>query len=211
MAGGIFPNYPFELNPKCVIFSIIIIGLFFYKPPEMDYKIKLFISFILFVLSYVSMAWYDYKFDCQKLALKKSASSAGITGYFKPPVYNEAQVDRSKLSSEEIKLDRILISVYHLLILAPIFIYVGLNKNNSQPSSNILIIINFAFAILYHGVRLARQINAISLLHVLVGIIGIYLTVKDNKPNWYYNTLTGIGIYTGIKHGLNLTQLFHNN
>ena len=26
MAGGLFPNYPFELNPKCVIFSIIIMA-----------------------------------------------------------------------------------------------------------------------------------------------------------------------------------------
>ena len=63
MSGGIYPNYPFELNPKCVIFSIIIIGLFFYQPPNMNIYWKLVTTFVLFVISYVSMAWYDYKFD----------------------------------------------------------------------------------------------------------------------------------------------------
>jgi hypothetical protein len=63
MAGGIFPNYPFELNIKCVIFSAIIIGLFFYCPPDMNIFWKIFISFVLFVIAYVALAWYDYKFD----------------------------------------------------------------------------------------------------------------------------------------------------
>ena len=49
------------------------------------------------------MAWYDYEFQCTKLALKKSASSYGITGKFKPPAYAASQTDRAANSS--IKLD----------------------------------------------------------------------------------------------------------
>jgi hypothetical protein len=209
MAGGIFPNYPFELNAKCVIFSIIIIGLFFYKPPEMNIYWKSFTSFVLFVLAYVSMSWYDYKFDCQKLALKKSASSLGITGLFKPPAHTPSQTDKSKMTPEEKDLDWALINVYHLLILAPLFLYVGINKNESNQVSIILLIVNFAFAILYHGVRVFTKFNFISWAHILVSVGGIYLSTQDKKPDWFFNTLIGLGIYAGLKHGMYLTQTFH--
>lgn len=209
MTGGIFTNYPFELNAKCVIFSIIIIGLFFYEPPVMNIYWKIFSAFILFVISYVGMAWYDYKFDCQKLALKKSASSLGITDKLKPPVHSESQLDKTKLSKEEKDLDWILINIYHLIILAPLLIYVGINKNESNQMTYILLIANFAFALLYHGVRIARRFNIISLSHIIVSIGGIYLLIKEKKPNWFYNSLIGIGIYAGLKHGIHLTQIFH--
>lgn len=209
MAGGIFTNYPFELNPKCIIFSIIIIGLFFYQPPDMNIYWKIVISFILFVVSYVSMAWYDYKFECQKLALKKSASSVNITGHFKPPAHTESQTDRTKTTKEEKDLEWALINVYHLLILAPLFLYIGINKDAAKPIASVLLIASFAFAIIYHGVRIAREFNMISLIHVIVGLGGIFLLVREKKPNWFYNSLIGIGIYTGLKHGMYLTQTFH--
>jgi len=209
MAGGIFTNYPFELNPKCIIFSIIIIGLFFYQPHDMNIYWKLLVSFILFVVSYVSMAWYDYKFECQKLALKKSASSVNITGNFKPPAHTESQTDRTKATKEEKDLEWALINVYHLLILAPLFLYVGIKKDAAKPMASVLLIANLAFAIVYHGVRIAREFNMISLIHVIVGLVGIFLLVRDKKSDWFYNSLIGIGIYTGLKHGMYLTQTFH--
>jgi hypothetical protein len=75
--------------------------------------------------------------------------------------------------------------------------------------TNILLIANFAFAILYHGVRAARNFNIISIAHIVVSIGGIYLLIKEKRPDWFYNTLIGIGIYTGLKHGMYLTQTFH--
>jgi hypothetical protein len=209
MAGGIFLNYPFELNPKCIIFSIVIIGLFFYEPPNMKDYLKLITAFVLFVISYVSMAWYDYKFECQKLALKKSTSSLGITSKFKPPVYSETQLDKSKMTKDEKKLEWALINIYHLLFLAPLFLYVGLHKDSSKPFTTVLLIVNFVFAIIYHGVRVSRKFNVISSTHVIMSAAGIYLLNKKNKPEWFYNTLFGLGIYTGLKHGMYLTQTFH--
>jgi hypothetical protein len=209
MAGGLFPNYPFELNAKCVIFSIIIIGLFFYKPPDMNLYWKSFTSLILFVVAYVSMAWYDYKFDCQKLALKKSASSLGLTGFLKPETYTESQTDRSKMTPEEENLDWMLINIYHLFILTPLLLYVGIYKDNSNPTANTLLIVSFAFGILYHGVRVARQFNLISLAHVLGGLLGIYYLWRERKPEMFYNILLGMSAYTGLKHGNYLMQSFH--
>ncbi len=209
MAGGLFPNYPFELNIKCVIFSVIVIGLFFYQPPDMNIYWKIFVSFVLFVIAYVGMAWYDYKFDCQKLALKKSTSKFGITGLAKPPAYTESQLDRTKMSKEEKDLDWTLINLYHLIILTPNLLYVGINRDNSNQMSIILLIINFAFGIIYHGVRMARDFNAISVAHVLVGAVGIYYCLLKEKPDYFYNALIGLGIYAGLKHGVYLTQTFH--
>ena len=215
MAGGIFPNYPFELNPKCIIFSIFIIGLFFYKPPELHIYWKLLIAFILFVLSYVSLAWYDYTFDCTTLALKKSSSPIGITGLFKPPDYTPSQTDKSKLTKNEKDLEWVLVNLFHLVILAPLFLYVGTYKqfniddSNDNSITNILLIAVFAFAILYHGVRVIEKINIISITHIIVGIIGIYYSAQTEKPKWFYNVLSAIGVYAGLKHGYYLTQTFH--
>ena len=209
MSGGIYPNYPFELNPKCVIFSIIIIGLFFYQPPNMNIYWKLVTTFVLFVISYVSMAWYDYKFECQKLALRKSTSSYGVTGIFKPPPHNESQIDKSKMSLNERELNWMLINFYHLFILAPLLIYIGINKDESNSTTNILLIVNFIFAIIYHGVRIYRKFNSVSLAHVIISIGGLYILREKKKPDWFYNSLIGAGIYAGLNHGMHLTQTFH--
>ena len=209
MAGGLFPNYPFELNPKCIIFSIIIIGLFFYQPPDMNIYWKVFVSFILFVISYVSMAWYDYKFDCQKLALKKSSSKLGITDKLKPEPHMPSQTDKSKMTSEEKDLEWQLINLFHILVIAPLFIYIGINKNNSNQLSILLLIISLAFGILYHGVRLLDNFNIISFGHLITGGIGIYYGLKSERPEWFHNALIGVGIYSGLKHGVYLMKSSH--
>lgn len=209
MAGGIFPNYPFEVNAKCVIFSIIVIGLFFYSPPKMNNYWKSFTGFLLFVFAYVLMAWYDYKFECQKLALKKGTSPYGITGQLKPPAHTESQIDSSKMTQKEKSLEWTLINILHLLIISPLFLYVGINKNESHPTTNILLIASFSFAILYHGFRFARNFNIPSAAHIIISIIGIYYSLLSEKPLWFYNSLMSIGIYAGLSHGLYLTQLYH--
>jgi hypothetical protein len=113
------------------------------------------------------------------------------------------------MTKDEKDLDWALINLYHLVIIAPLFLYTGINKNNSNSVTNILLITNFAFAILYHGVRVAREFNIISWFHILVSGVGIYYSLQLEKPNWFYNSLIGLGIYAGLKHGMYLTQTFH--
>ena len=74
MAGGLFGR-PFAFNIKCIIFSLIIISLFFFKPNIKNNYIAYGISFLLFVVSYVAMAWYDSIYNCDILPLKKGSSS----------------------------------------------------------------------------------------------------------------------------------------
>lgn len=212
MAGGLFKNYPFELNIKCVIFSFIIIALFFYVPPEMNIAWKIFISFVLFVIAYVAMAWYDYKFECMKLALKRG-SKGGITTLLKPETHRESQTDRSKDTKKEKQLTMSLINVYHLFILTPLLVYVGINgiqKNKMSTTPLVLLIANFAFGILYHIVRVLRKFNGVSAGHVLGGAIAIIMLLLPTIPQWFFYVIVFIGGYAGIKHGYELMVSSHS-
>ena len=208
MAGGLFPNYPFELNIKCVIFSVIIIGLFFYCPPKMNIGWNIFISFILFVVAYVAMAWYDYKFECMKLALKRG-SKGGITTLFKPEPHTESQTNSSKDTKDDRQLTMALTNIYHLFIITPLVIYIGVYGDKSNQNAIVVLIANLAFAILYHSVRVLRRFNGISASHVLGGIIGIVYLLFPKRPQMFYYALIFIGIYTGLKHGYHLMVSSH--
>ena len=94
MAGGIFPNQPFVLNIKCIIFSLVCMALFLYKPSFKNNYTLGFTLFIIFVLAYVSMAWYDWAFDCSLLPLEKGKYS--FSGMFKPHSHKPEKQERGK-------------------------------------------------------------------------------------------------------------------
>lgn len=60
MAGGIFPGRPFSWNVKCIVFSAVIAGGYWYLPPK-----NLWVLAFLLWLPYVAMTWYDYAYDCR--------------------------------------------------------------------------------------------------------------------------------------------------
>ena len=84
MAGGIFGR-PFVLNEKCIVFSLICMALFLFKPTFRNQYLLYFTLFIIFVVAYVAMAWYDYYFNCDIVPLKRGTKS--FTGLFKPPAH----------------------------------------------------------------------------------------------------------------------------
>jgi hypothetical protein len=85
MAGGLFPGKPFEFNIKCIIFTVILAGGYWYLPPK-----NLWILVFLLWFPYIAMAWYDYAYDCQN-KLQPTAVPFGriIWLPFKPPGYKE--------------------------------------------------------------------------------------------------------------------------
>ena len=212
MAGGIFPNYPFELNAKCVIFSLIIIGLFFYCPPKMELAMQLMLCFILFVVAYVAMAWYDYEFQCMRLPLKKSGSGYGITGLFKPTAYAASQTDRNAMTDDEVQLDMILIHLLHLIVIAPVVFLVGWRGIESPRWAIIMLIAILSFAMLYHGVRVARHpYYFIGWMHIIAALVIIPLLVIRIKLPAFFYALIFTAFYVAIKHGFSLIQISHNN
>lgn len=60
MAGGIFPSRPFAWNIKCIIFTAIVAGGYWYLPSR-----NIFVLLFLLWLPYVALAWYDYSYDCK--------------------------------------------------------------------------------------------------------------------------------------------------
>jgi len=209
MAGGIFPNYPFVLNPKCVVFSALIIALFFYCPPQMIMPWKLLLSFLLFVVAYVAMSWYDYTFECQVLALKRGTSKYGITQKFKPPTHKESQRDPSKETIQEAALEKNIINVYHIFFIAPLLLYIGLKKINADNSAYTFLIVNLLFAMIYHVPRFISNYNYISFSHILLGIIGIYYSLVKTRPAIFYTSLLIFSSYVALKHGFLLMSSFH--
>lgn len=84
MAGGLFGR-PFAFNIKCIIFSLIIISIFFYKPTIQNNYLAYGVRFGLFVISYVAMAWYDSVYNCDILPLKKG--SVSFQRFLKPEAH----------------------------------------------------------------------------------------------------------------------------
>jgi hypothetical protein len=61
MAGGIFQGYPFTPNLKCVIFTALLAGGYWYMPPH-----NVYILIMLLWAPYIALSWYDYKYECKQ-------------------------------------------------------------------------------------------------------------------------------------------------
>jgi hypothetical protein len=120
MSGGLFPGKPFAFNIKCIIFAMIIMILFLYSPNIKNPYVLYATLFIIFVVSYVAMAWYDYFFDCRTLPLRKSENSWQKN--IKPKAHMpEKQEDW--ICEKDTSLKYILIYVLHLLIILTLIGY----------------------------------------------------------------------------------------
>ena len=154
MAGGLFGK-PFALNPKCIVFSILVMALFLYKPVFKN-NITLGIAlFIIFVLAYVSMAWYDAFFDCRILPLQRG--SQGITTKLKPPPHiPEKQEPKTtdKLKGEDARKNKILVYLMHVILIVPILAYIGIYQKSVNPTTYPILIALAIFTLAYHGIQL---------------------------------------------------------
>jgi hypothetical protein len=100
MAGGIFPGAPFAFNIKCIVFTALLAGGYWYLPPK-----KLFVLFFLLWFPYIAMAWYDYAYQCH--GLKPTIVPFGRYMWlpFKPQDY---QAEFTKLSDSQVRsMDRL--------------------------------------------------------------------------------------------------------
>jgi hypothetical protein len=150
MAGGLFGK-PFVINEKCIVFSLIIMALFLYKP-NIKNNIHLgIILFVIFVVSYVAMAWYDYYFGCDILPLK--SGSASITGLFKPKNKMEKQITHEE-DKIDIKSKYMLIYMSHILFIVPLLIYIGIKKDKVNQATYPLLIVLALFTLMYHGIKM---------------------------------------------------------
>ena len=152
MSGGLFPDYPFTLNIKCIIFSVIIMVIYTFRPPVLSLIPSLLVYFIIFVISYVSLAWYDYYYACSQLPLQKS--SVGITDSLKPPAHEPKKQIEHMFSEKEINKNNKSIYALHLLVIVPILLYIGIKSKKAPKEAFYLLIVLAVFTSVYHGFRL---------------------------------------------------------
>ena len=157
MSGGLFPDYPFTLNIKCIIFSIIIMVIYTFRPPVLSLIPSLLIYFIIFVISYVALAWYDYYYACSQLPLQKSGIRT--TDYLKPPVYDKEKQIGHMFSEKEINKNNKTIYALHLLVIVPLILYIGIKSKKAPKEVFYLLIVLAVFTAVYHGFRLLSVIH----------------------------------------------------
>ena len=85
MGGGLFGS-PLYLNPKCLIFSTFVIGIYFLPHPKTTAN-NWIMAFLLATSAYIIMAWYDVIYDCND---KFGPTFFGwMTKWLKPKSYQD--------------------------------------------------------------------------------------------------------------------------
>ena len=143
MAGGIFVDRPFMLNAKCILFSLYSSMIYIAAGGS-----NILLIALIFIVSYVLLAWYDYAYDCNNYMF--SGTGIGPSGIFKPQ-----RRDEDGLNLVEDQESAYLTKVYyfHALIIAPLMIYAGFSKNVHPyvlPNIGGLGVL----ALMYHGYRI---------------------------------------------------------
>jgi UDP-N-acetylmuramyl pentapeptide phosphotransferase/UDP-N-acetylglucosamine-1-phosphate transferase len=80
MGAGLFGT-PLYINEKCLLFSAFVL-LIFWMPHPSNWQHDYILAFVLAMLSYVLLAWYDYWYDCND---KMGPTFFGaLVGWMKP-------------------------------------------------------------------------------------------------------------------------------
>lgn len=155
MAGGFFGR-PFALNEKCIVFSIIIMMIFLYKPNFKSNIALYFTLFIIFVVSYVAMAWYDYYYDCRILPLKRGTKS--LTGELKPPVHMPEQTEQA-IAKRGLSRHALMVYASHIIFIVPLLAYIVVYRKRVNPITYPILGALAVFTLLYHGFGIMNGIH----------------------------------------------------
>ena len=150
MAGGIFVDQPYHPNPKCLLFSAMIMGIYWFSPATKNS----FLLPVIFVVSYVAMAWYDYKYNCDTLMYSGTGIGPNtIDAIFKPQLRNKKH-DKKNLSKNQEQEYLKRVYLFHVLAVSPILLYVGYYGIKSNKKMYPIILSLGLMSVVYHGFRL---------------------------------------------------------
>lgn len=157
MAGGIYVNKPFSFNLKCIVFAFTMVGLYWLISRFSYGKPNYWLFFLIFIIAYIAMAWYDYAYNCDDKLYSGTTKGIGLSTFdsiFKPQLRNldhkkDTVVNQEKAYQRNVYL-------FHILLVTPILLYVGIQgmrgKLNSSDWYAVLIVIGLG-VLLYHGYR----------------------------------------------------------
>ena len=115
MGGGLF-GAPLYLNTKCLVFSSLII-LVYYLPKPYAFAHNVIMCFLLGMSAYITLAWYDVLYDCNDRL--KPTLLGWLSKSFKPPEYEE-QYQQLPLKTKKIIHT---FDIFVLVILIITFLY----------------------------------------------------------------------------------------
>ena len=104
------------------------------------------------MVSYVSLAWYDYYYDCQTLPLKRGEKS--FTGLFKPPVHSYKQKEKNIEDNKDNSKGKFIIYLSHIILIVPLLLYIAIQKDKTNVMVYPILIVLSIFTALYHGVSI---------------------------------------------------------
>lgn len=162
MAGGIYINQPFSPNIKCIIYGFWMMSVYWFMPCEKN----VYLLPAIFIMSYIGMSWYDYKYECTN---KLYTGSQGIIGVLDSPFKPQRRDEEpERIRNPERILDpepgiellpnqeqEYLKRVYafHVILVAPLLIYLGIKGKESNEKIFGLVLILGVLALTYHGMR----------------------------------------------------------
>lgn len=124
MGGGMFGT-PLYLNPKCLVFSLAII-LVYYLPHPKTVAHNIVMIFLLGTSSYILIAWYDMLYRCDD-RLKPTLLGWFSKG-FKPKEYSDQYNNLPLKTQKTIRtFDIIVLGILVITFLYP-FIFTGNNR-----------------------------------------------------------------------------------
>ena len=85
MGGGLFGT-PLYLNVKCLVFSAILLIIYWLPHPNTNYH-NIVMAFLIGTSAYISLAWYDVLYDCNDRL--KPTFLGWLSKPFKPKEYND--------------------------------------------------------------------------------------------------------------------------
>jgi len=150
MAGGIFVDQPYHPNPKCLLFSAIIMAIYWFSPTDKNP----FLLPVMFVISYVAMAWYDYMYDCDSIMYSGNALGANTLDAIFKPQYRNKKSDKKNLATNQEKEYLFRVYLFHVIAIAPILLYVGYYGIKSNKQIFPVILTLGVMSLLYHGFRI---------------------------------------------------------
>ena len=145
MAGGLFGE-PFAFNMKCIVFSIMCMSLFLYKPEFKNNYTLSFSLFIIFVAAYVIMAWYDHFYNCDIAPFKRGKYS--LTGTLKPKETEECD------TTEDVSARKMTIYLSHILFIVPLLVYIVVKKDKVNKNVYPILGVLALFTAGYHGTKI---------------------------------------------------------
>ncbi len=180
MAGGIFVNQPFHPNIKCIVFSIVLMISYWFLPKSNPFMLPL-----IFVIAYVSMAWYDHMYNCD---MKMYGGKYGgyLSSPFKPQrrggnTGNKNGEDNTNTTNDN-----------------------NDNDNNNDNNENNKKERDEEKDLLKNQEGKYRQ--KVNLLHILaINPVLIYVGIYGNKSNMMvYPLILGITLITLLYHGMRM-------